>query len=84
MTAQFAIALHNGLAKLPDQNTERDEDDCDKGIHRPCYCAGRKECHDCGTPLREDCANCSNPATHEYDGIKLCFSHWVAEERNNE
>lgn len=30
------------------------------------------------------CKHCSNPATHEYDGIKLCFSHWVAEERANE
>jgi hypothetical protein len=28
-----------------------DDDDCDKGIHRACYCAGRKECHDCGMVL---------------------------------
>jgi len=34
--------------------------------------------------IKTQCKHCSNPATHEYDGIGLCFSHWVAEERANE
>ena len=35
-----------------DQITPRKVEDCD-GNHRPCHCAGRRECHDCGLPMPE-------------------------------
>ncbi len=70
---------------MPDQNTERKEndDDCCKAIHRPCYCAGRKECHDCGTPLNEDepeCKYCSNDSTDTFMGELVCKVHLYARE----
>jgi hypothetical protein len=38
-----------GFEVLPDEC----ELDCDNG-HKPCYCAGRLECHNCGAVLPED------------------------------
>ena len=79
MTTTFAIALNNGEAQLPDQFIVVDQRLCNicgqpqERVHRKC-----KEA------VMEYCAYCSNPATHEYDGIKLCFPHFVSEERANE